>query len=71
MRTYCRAQGTLLNALWLPKWEGNPRKRVYIFIYMRLIHFAVQQKLTQHGKTTIFQLKKIGNNMNAHQQGKG
>ena len=47
MRTYCRAQGTLLNALWLPKWEGNPRKRVYIFIYMRLIHFAVQQKLTQ------------------------
>ena len=27
MRTYCRAQGTLLNALWWPKWEGNPKKR--------------------------------------------
>ena len=29
MRTYCRAQGTLLNALWWPKWEGNPKKRRY------------------------------------------
>ena len=27
MRTYCIAQGTLLNALWGPKWEGNPKKR--------------------------------------------
>ena len=24
MRTYCIALGTLLNALWWPKWEGNP-----------------------------------------------
>ena len=29
MRTYCRAQGTLLNALWWPKWTGNPKKRKY------------------------------------------
>ena len=26
MRTYCIAQGTLLNALWQPKWEGNSKK---------------------------------------------
>ena len=26
MRTYCIAQGTLLSALWWPKWEGNPKK---------------------------------------------
>ena len=27
------------------KWEGNPKKRDYV--YIQLIHFAVQQKLTQ------------------------
>ena len=31
MRTYCIAQGTLLNALWWPNWEGNPRKRGYTY----------------------------------------
>ena len=25
MRTCCLAQGTLLNALWITKWEENPR----------------------------------------------
>ena len=29
MRTYCIAQGTLLNALWWPKWERNTKKRRY------------------------------------------
>ena len=24
------SQGTLLNALWLPKWGGNPKKRGYM-----------------------------------------
>ena len=27
MRTCCLAWRTLLNALWWPKWEGNPKKR--------------------------------------------
>ena len=26
MRTYCIAQKIPLNALWRPKWEGNPKK---------------------------------------------
>ena len=26
MRTHCTTQGTILNALWWPKWEGNPKK---------------------------------------------
>ena len=26
MRTYHIAHGTLLNALWWPKWEGNPKR---------------------------------------------
>ena len=26
MRTYCIAEGIRLNALWWPKWRGNPRK---------------------------------------------
>ena len=30
MRTYCIAQGTLLNALWSPKKEGNTTKGVYV-----------------------------------------
>ena len=32
MRTCCTAQGTLLSALWGPKWEGNPKKRGYMYI---------------------------------------
>ena len=28
----CTAQGTLLNTLWWPKWEGNPKKRGYMCI---------------------------------------
>lgn len=29
---------------WWPKWEGNPKKRSYVYIW--LIHFAVQPKIT-------------------------
>ena len=33
MRTYCIAQGALLNTLWQPKWEGNPKKeRKYVYV---------------------------------------
>ena len=53
MRTYCIAQGALPNALWRPKWEGNPRGG--ILGYVRLTHFAVQQKIIQHCKATILQ----------------
>lgn len=27
MWTYSIAQATLVNALWWPKWKGNPKKR--------------------------------------------
>ena len=34
MRTYYYiAQETLLNALWLPKCEGTPKKRGYMYMY--------------------------------------
>ena len=33
MRTYYIGQGTLLNALWCPKWEGNPKRRGYMYTY--------------------------------------
>ena len=33
MRTDCIAQGTLLSALWGPKWEGNLKKREYMKAY--------------------------------------
>ena len=38
MRTYCKAQGTLLSALWQPKWEGNPKKKGYIYMADSLCH---------------------------------
>ena len=57
MRTDCIAQGTLLNALWWPKGEENPQKEG-ICVYTSLIHFAVQQKVTQHCKAAILQFKK-------------
>ena len=58
--TYLLAQGAQLGALWWPKWDwGRDRgrsKREGIHVYMKLIHFIVQQKLTQHGKATLLQL---------------
>ena len=33
LKTYCIAQRTLLSALWWPKWEGNPKKRSYMYTY--------------------------------------
>ena len=34
---------------------GIESKKEWIYVYVYLIHFAVQQKLTQHCKSTIFQ----------------
>ena len=33
MSTYFTAQGTLLSALWWPKWEGNLKKSGYMYMY--------------------------------------
>ena len=41
---------------WVGGVEGRSR-REGIYVYIQLIHFIVQQKLTQHCKATIFQLK--------------
>ena len=32
MRTYCIRKGILLNSLWRPKWEGNLKKDICIYI---------------------------------------
>ena len=32
MRIYCITQGTVLNALWLPKWEGNFLKKEGLYV---------------------------------------
>ena len=37
---------------------GGRSEREGIYVYIQLIHFVVQQKLTQHCKATILQLKK-------------
>ena len=53
VRTCCRAQGTLLGALWWPGWEGHPKGRRYVYTCIQQGHFAVQQELAQHCKATI------------------
>ena len=35
--------------------NGKEYEKEYIHIYVQLNHFAAQQKLTQHCKSTIFQ----------------
>ena len=35
--------------------NGKEYEKEYIYIYIYLHHFAVQQKLTQHCKSTILQ----------------
>ena len=37
---------------------GRESKKEGIYVYVPLIHLAVQQKLTQDSKATILQLKK-------------
>ena len=51
-------QATPVSGLQGHKREGNPKKG-RIWVYVQLIHFAVQPKLTQHWKATILLLKKL------------
>ena len=49
-----------LGALWWPSWVGwgwmgGRAKREGLYVYIELIHFIVQQKLTQHCKAIILQ----------------
>ena len=37
--------------------EDNIRKGMYAYVYIWLHQFAVQQKLAQHCKSTMFELK--------------
>ena len=36
-------------------YTGKESKKEWIYVYVELIHFAVQQKLAQHCKSTILQ----------------
>ena len=53
MKTYHATQGALFKCSVLKNWEGNPEKGIFVYVY--LIHFSVQQKLTQHSKATLLQ----------------
>ena len=57
--TYCTMQGTQLSPLWCSRWMGWGVRKGHegINIYIELVHFKVQQILTQHFKATIFQRK--------------
>lgn len=59
MRTYPRAQATLLRGQWGPEWEGT-QKAAGICLHTA-DSFAVQGKLTQHCKATICQQNVLRN----------
>ena len=56
MRTYCIGQGILLNALWWPEWQGNPKGRGYMYIYGWFL-LLYTRNLIQPCKATIHQIK--------------
>ena len=43
-------QGTLFSFLWWTKWDRSPKEKDYIYIYV--IHFILQPKLTHQCKAT-------------------
>ena len=47
MRIYCITQGTLLNALWWPKWEENFKKKIYVYIWLIHLLWAAVRRLPQ------------------------
>ena len=47
---------------------GGRSKREGIQVYIQLVHFIVQQKLTQHCKATILQWKKKNETENSEPQ---
>ena len=64
MTSCCTAEGTTSSHLWCNMMEDNVIKRIYIYIcmYVWLGHFAVQQKLTGHCKSTIIEKKSFKKN---------
>ena len=46
MRTYCIAQGTLLSALWWPKWKGNLKNKGYMYKYSDSFFCTAEMKTT-------------------------
>ena len=56
--SYSIAQGAQVGALWWPEgWVGGRLNREWIHLYLWLIHVVVQQKLMQHCKEIILQIK--------------
>ena len=47
-RSFCTAQGSLLNVMWQPGWEGSLGENGYMYVYVWLSPFAVHLKLSQH-----------------------
>ena len=43
---------------WNGRWDGREVQEGGDYVYIQLIHFALQQKLTQHCEAAILKLKK-------------
>ena len=60
MRIYCKAQGTLLNALWWPNWEGNPKKRRYMYMYYWFTCICITEKaMATHSSTLAWKIPRM------------
>ena len=61
MRACCRAQGTLPDALWLPRWEGDPEGRGYVPVYIRhSLHCAAETSaMLWNNCTPVNKLKRV------------
>ena len=57
MRAYYIAQGSLLNALLGPKWEGNPKKKGYMHTYGVVLFFFKMLRL-------VYSQRDLGSNPN-------
>ena len=55
-RSCCAAQGTLLNVIWQPGWEGSLGEN-WIQVYIWLSPLAVHLKLSQHCESAMPQYK--------------
>ena len=53
--TYCIAQGTLLNVMWQPGWEGSLGENVYMCAWLG--YFAGHLKQSQHCLSAVLQHK--------------
>ena len=63
MRTYCIAQGTLLNGLWWPRWKENLKQRGWICMYKYSLCYTGETNTTLQSNSTPIKILKKANSV--------